>query len=150
MNTPIVNDAFRFVKWALYDFLPEHVATFRFHQAMDIKNEVVSRALSKGLSDRDIESLALSALLQATAYIENNKYSNQVSQAISRSFLTENGVDRAQIEQICRHITAMNQSACPEKGPERLLWTAQKDRQVYRMFQYYKSVNKEAYKRIKA
>lgn len=150
MNTPIVNDTFRFVKWVLYDFLPEHAAVLRFHQAMDVKNEAVSRALSKDLTDDEIETLALSALLHAAGYIERNKFKQQVSLAIARPFLTENGVDKLRITQICNNIKAMNQYICPENGMERLIWTAQKDRQAYRMFHYQKGTKKEGCSMIKA
>ncbi|MCH2085269.1 MAG: hypothetical protein MK226_22985 [Saprospiraceae bacterium] len=91
MNSPIVNDTFRFVKWLYTEFLPAGYRDFQLDLAMDLKNDCVTKGLQSKMTNQQIEVLSLAALLHNVGCIEGQYQSRVVSKIIARNFLEEKG-----------------------------------------------------------
>lgn len=89
MNTPIVNDSFRFVKWLFGEFLPKGYQDMELEQAIELKNNCVILGRRKGLKDQDLEILSLAALFHNAGCIERQYDTRVVSKTIARKFLLE-------------------------------------------------------------
>ena len=91
MNSPIVNDTFRFVKWLYAEFLPVGYRDFQLDLAIDLKNDCVTKGLQSKMLDQQLEVLSLAALLHNVGCIEGQYQCRIVSKIIARNFLKEKG-----------------------------------------------------------
>lgn len=111
MNSPIVNDTFRFVKWLYAEFLPVGYRDFQLDLAMDLKNNCVTKGLQYGMPDQQLEVLSLAALLHNVGCIEGQYHSRDVSKIIARNFLEEKGYYDWDIQKVEHTIDATSEYA---------------------------------------
>ena len=100
MNTPIVNNAFRFVKWLYEEFLPDGLSDWQLDQSMELKNYTVRLGIQKRCSEKELEILALAALLHNTGCVEGQHDKRQVSKKIAERFLLEQKYSSKAIQQV--------------------------------------------------
>lgn len=111
MNSPIVNNTFLFVKYLYKAYLPAGFDRFVFDQAVKEKNVWVSKGLQAGLSDVELEILALTALLHRVGIIENLKSYCQVSRTIAERYLQEQQYPSKRIPSILHAISVANKGS---------------------------------------
>ena len=100
MNSPIVNDAFRFVKWLYDEFLPPALSEWQLDQCMELKNYCVRLALQRKFPEKDIEIVALAAILHNTGCVEGQHVKRLVSKKIAERFLLEQKYGRKRIKDV--------------------------------------------------
>ena len=120
MNTPIVNTTFRFVKRLYHQYLPEGFDQFQLDQAMIQKNQWVRKALQAQLSDEEIETLALTALLARIGIIDNKQIVS-ASKLIAERFLAEQNFTSKRILSLLHAIDVVHQKATPCQHWERIM-----------------------------
>ena len=106
MNTRIVNETFRFVKWLYGRFLPPGYNDFQLEQSMAVKNKSILVGRRARLKDQELEILALSALLYNTGCIEGQYQNRAVSVTIAKGFLKEQGLSSSKIAKVLSCIEA--------------------------------------------
>lgn len=121
MNAPIVNDAFQFVKCLYRKYLPAGFRSLQLDQGMELKNLCTSRGLRKGLTDEEMEILALAALLHNTGSIEGVFDDPAVSQTIAERFLRERNYPDTVISQVLSCIAATHLDSTPQTSLGRFI-----------------------------
>ena len=113
MNAPIVNDAFQFVRSLYKKYLPLGFRAFQLDQGMELKNLCTSIGLRQGLSDDEMEILALAALLHNIGSIEGEFENREVSKAIAERYLQEQNYPVMDIFQVLACIAATRAESTP-------------------------------------
>lgn len=108
MNSPIVNNTFQFVQYLYRSYLPKGFDRFELDQAMSEKNAWVSKGLQAGLSDTELETLALTALLHRVGIIETFRSYSKVSRTIAERYLKEQKFPSKRIASILHAISVAN------------------------------------------
>lgn len=121
MNAPIVNDAFKFVRWLYKKYLPVGFCDLQLDQGMALKNQCTSIGLRKDLKDEEIEILALAAILHNTGSIEGEFEDRIVSQTIAGRFLREKAYPQNRIEEVLACIAATQVSNLPQSRLAQLI-----------------------------
>ena len=111
MNSPIVNKTFLFVKYLYKSYLPTGYDRFELDQAVQEKNSWVSKGLQAGLTDTELESLALTALLHRVGIIESLRSYSLVSRTIAERYLREQKYPTKRIASILHAITVANKGS---------------------------------------
>ena len=135
MNSPIVNDTFRFVKWLYAEFLPIGYRDFQLDLAVELKNSCTSCGLQRGLSDQELEILSIAALLHNIGCIEGQYHDRTVAKTIAHSFLAEKGLLEWKIEKVEYAIEATAEESTP-KGQLAALIRQLKFKQAARIAAY--------------
>lgn len=123
MNVPIVNDAFKFVRYLYQKYLPVGFRDLQLDQGMELKNLCTSVGLRKGLKDDEIEILALAAILHNTGSIEGEFDRRMVSQTIAGRYLTEKAYPTHRIEEVLACIAATQADYSPQTNLACLIQT---------------------------
>ena len=111
MNSPIVNKTFLFVKYLYTAYLPTGFDRFELDQAVQEKNTWVNRGLKAGLTDSELETLALTALLHRVGIIETLRSYSQVSRTIAERYLREQHYPSKRIASILHAIAVANKGS---------------------------------------
>ncbi|MCI5082653.1 MAG: hypothetical protein MRY78_13220 [Saprospiraceae bacterium] len=121
MNSPIVNDTFRFVKWLYAEFLPVGYRDFQLDLAMELKNDCISEGIRHGLLDEQLEILALAALLHNIGCIEGQYHQKEVSKTIAANFLEEQHYFDWNIDKVLAAIEATADDGLPMNESGRII-----------------------------
>ncbi|NRB48606.1 MAG: hypothetical protein HRU41_13095 [Saprospiraceae bacterium] len=108
MNSPIVNNTFQFVQYLYRSYLPKGFDRFEMDQAVFEKNAWVSKGRRAGLSDTELETLALTALLHRVGIIETFRSYSKVSRTIAERYLKEQKFPSKRIASILHAISVAN------------------------------------------
>lgn len=108
MNSPIVNNTFQFVQYLYRSYLPKGFDRFEMDQAVFEKNAWVSKGRRAGLSDIELETLALTALLHRVGIIETFRSYSKVSRTIAERYLKEQKFPSKRIASILHAISVAN------------------------------------------
>jgi len=128
MNTPIVNNTFRFVKWLFNEFLPAGYSDFQLDQGMQLKNSCIALGRWEKLADQELENLALSALLHNTGCVEGEYRSKRISKLIAKNYLQEQGLEHERISGILQGIDATSERGIPRNRLGYILKLASKEK----------------------
>ena len=121
MNTRIVNETFLFVKWLYGRFLPPGYSDFQLEQSVATKNTSVLIGRKAQLNDKELEIMALAALLYNIGCIEGQYKNRAVSITIARSFLQEHGLESDRIAKVISCIASTAPDTIARNKMEKLM-----------------------------
>ena len=126
MDTRIVDETLRFVKWLYTRFLPAGYRDFQWDLSLEFKNNSLVAGRRANFNDQELEVLAISALLYNAGCIEGQYYDRAVSKTIARSFLEEQHLPENKIYQVLGCIDATQSSFNARNKMEELIQWVQK------------------------
>lgn len=121
MNINLIEAATSYVQQLFENQLPKEYTYHNAAYTLDVKNAAITIGKKEGLSEEDINNIALSALFHRTGNTKGYWEYHKVSQDFAQDFLQQQNYPKEQLQKILSYIELVNQDKKPVTSAEKVL-----------------------------